>query len=108
MQVLLERFPDIKGVYAHGDPYAIAAAEACRDAGKKEIAVVGMGGSAEAIAAIKEGIVTGTSYQRPEEEGRSAIRLALRRLSGEKLEREYLTPCPAITKENVGEFVGQF
>jgi ribose transport system permease protein len=108
MQVLLERFPDVKGVYAHGDPYAIAAAEACRDAGKKDIAVVGMGGSAEAIAAIKEGKITGTSFQQPEEEGRSAIRLAMRLLSGEKLDKEYLVPCPPITKDSADKFVGQF
>ncbi|MBI4557145.1 MAG: sugar ABC transporter substrate-binding protein [Candidatus Hydrogenedentes bacterium] len=108
MQVLLERFPNMKGVYAHGDPYAIAAAEACRDAGRVDIAIVGMGGSAEAIAAIKEGKITGTSYQQPEEEGRSAIRLAVRCLNGETLETNYLVSCPAITKENAGQFVGQF
>jgi len=108
MQTLLAKYPDLKGVYAHGDPYAIAAADACIQAGRKEIAIVGMGGSQEAIEAIKAGKITGTSFQQPEEEGRMAIRLAVRYLKGEKLQKQYLIPCPAITKENADKFKGQF
>lgn len=108
MQTLLEKFPELKGVYAHGDPYAIAAAEACRQAGRNDIAIVGMGGSQEAIDAIKQGLITGTSFQQPEEEGRSAVRLAVRHLNGETLEKNYLIKCPAITKDNAEQFKGQF
>ena len=36
------------------------------------------------------------------------IRLAIKHLKGEKLEKRYLIPCPAITKENAAEFKGQF
>lgn len=107
-QVLLDRFPDLKGIYAHGDNFAIAAADACIQRGRKDIAIVGMGGSQEAIDAIKEGKITGTSFQQPEQEGRSAIRLAIRHLRGEKLEPRYMIPCPPITKENAHEFKGQF
>lgn len=108
MQTLLAKFPDLKGVYAHGDPYAIAAAEACRDANRTNIAIVGMGGSQEAIEAIKEGKITGTSFQQPEEEGRNAVRLAMKHLKGEKLDKEYLIPCPPITRANADQFKGQF
>jgi len=108
-QVLLGKFGDqLKGIYAHGDNFAIAAADACIEAGRKDIALVGMGGSQEAIEAIKEGRITGTSFQRPEEEGRSAIRLAIQHLKGEKLKPRYLIPCPAITKDNADQFKGQF
>jgi len=111
MQTLLsdpERAKRIKGVYAHGDNFAIAAAKACVQAGRKDIAVVGMGGSQEAIDAIKKGLITGTSFQRPEEEGRSAVRLAVKHLKKEKLKKRYMIPCPAITKENAHKFKGQF
>lgn len=108
MQVLLDKYPDLKGVYAQGDPIAIAAAEACANAGRQGIAIVGMGGSEEAIEAIKQGKITGTSYQQPEEEGRSGIRLAVKLLNGEPLEKSYLIPCPAITKANADQFKGQF
>ncbi len=107
-QVWLDRFPDLKGIYAHGDSFAIAAADACIQAGRKDIAIVGMGGSQEAIEAIKEGKITGTSFQQPEEEGRMGVRLAIRHLKGETLEKRYAIPCPAITKENVDQFKGQF
>ena len=72
------------------------------------IKVVGMGGSKEAIEAIKSGLLTGSSYQQPEEEGRSGVRLAVKYLKGEKLEKRYPIGCPAITKENAHKFKGQF
>ncbi len=108
MQTLLQKYPNLAGVYAHGDNFAIAAAQVCKKAGRTDIKVVGMGGSREMIEAIKEGLVTGTSFQQPEEEGRSAIRLAVRYLDGEQLERSYLIECPPITKKNADEFKGQF
>ena len=107
-QVWLGRFPRLKGIYAHGDNFAIAAADACIQAGRKDVAVVGMGGSQEAIEAIRAGRLTGTSFQQPEQEGRSAVRLAVRRLKGETLDERYMIPCPAITKENAHQFKGQF
>jgi ribose transport system substrate-binding protein len=108
-QVLLDKFGDkLKGIYAHGDNFAIAAADACIQRGRRDVAIVGMGGSEEAIEAIKAGKITGTSYQQPEEEGRSAIRLALRHLKGETLDKRYMIPCPPITKANAGKFKGQF
>ena len=108
MQTLLQRYPKLAGVYAHGDNFSIAAAQVCRKAGRDDIKIVGMGGSQEAIDAIKAGLMTGTSYQQPEEEGRSAIRLARKHLSGEKLKKTYPVDCPAITKENAHKFKGQF
>jgi ABC-type sugar transport system substrate-binding protein len=107
-QVLLDKYPALKGIYAHGDDFAIAAANACAQRGRKDIAIVGMGGSREAIEAIKAGKITGTSFQQPAEEGRMGIQLAVRALKGEKLEKEYLIPCPAITRENADKFKGQF
>jgi len=108
MQTLLQKYPRLAGVYAHGDNFAIAAAQVCHKAGRKDIKVVGMGGSQEMIEAIKQGLVTGTSYQQPEEEGRSAIRLAVMYLNGEKLEKSYPIECPPITKETAHKFKGQF
>jgi len=108
MQTLLQRYPDLKGIYAHGDNFAIAAAQVCQKAGRSDIKAVGMGGSVEMIEAIKQGLVTGTSFQQPEEEGRSAIRLAVKYLDGERLNKAYPITCPAITTEKAGEFKGQF
>lgn len=108
MQTLLQKYPNLKGVYAHGDNFAIAAGQVCQKAGRPDIKLVGMGGSQEAIEAIKEGLLSGTSYQQPEQEGRQAIRLAVRYLKGEKLEKSYPIECPPITKENADQFKGQF
>ena len=105
---LLSQHKDLKGIYVHGDFQAIAAAKKCQQDGRRDIAVVGMGGSQQAIEAIKAGLLTGTSFQRPEEEGRSAIRLAIKHLQGQKLKPRHPIECPAITKENADKFKGQF
>jgi ribose transport system substrate-binding protein len=98
----------IRGVYAHGDEFALAAGQACQSRQRKDIAIVGMGGSKEAIAAIKAGLLTGTSYQQPEQEGRRGVRRAVELLQGRKLEKQYLIKCPPITKDNAEKYVGQF
>ena len=108
MQTLLEKYPNLAGVYAHGDNFAIAAGQVCRKAGRDDIKIVGMGGSREALEAIKAGLLTGTSYQQPEEEGRSAVRLAIRHLNGEHLEKSYPVECPPVTAGNVHRYKGQF
>jgi len=108
MQTLLQKFPDMAGVYAHGDNFAIAAAQVCVNSGRTDIKVVGMGGSQEAIEAVKDGLITGTSYQQPEQEGRLAIELAVKYLNGETLEKAYPIECPPITRDNAHRFKGQF
>lgn len=108
MQTLLQKYPALKGVYAHGDNFAIAAAQVCRKAGRAGVKCVGMGGSKEAIQAIRDGLLAGSSYQQPEEEGRSGLRLAVGFLNGEKLEKRYPIDCPPITKENAHDYEGQF
>lgn len=108
MQTLLGKYPSLKGVYAHGDIFAIAAADTCREANRGSIRCVGMGGSKEAIQAIRDGLLAGSSFQRPEDEGRNGVRLAIRHLKGEKLKKRYPVDCPPITKENAHKFKGQF
>src|SRR5262249_14825582 len=41
MGTVLSQYPNLKGIYVHGDPEALAAAGACRDAKRPGIAVVG-------------------------------------------------------------------
>jgi len=108
MQTLLQNHPELKGVYAHGDNFAIAAAQVCSKAGRGDVKCVGMGGSIEAIQAIRDGLLAGSSYQQPEEEGRSGVRLAIKYLKGEKLEKRYPVDCPPITRENADQYKGQF
>ena len=106
MFVLLDQHPDLKGVYAHGDVFAIAASQVCQDKKRTDVAIVGMGGSREAIKAIKEGRLTGTSFQQPEEEGRLAVRMAIEAVKRKK--PSYPIECPAVTRENADQFEGQF
>ena len=81
---------------------------AAEQAGRKEIKFVGMNGCKKALAAIRAGRMTGSSYQQPELEGRLAVELAIRHLNGEQLDKEYPIECPGITIENADQFEGQF
>ena len=58
--------PRLKGTYALGDSFAIVPADACIERGRKDVAIAGMGDSDEAVEAMKEGEITGTSFQEPE------------------------------------------
>ena len=106
-QALLPNHPDLKGLYVHGDLFAIAASEVARQLDRK-IAIVGMGGSREALEAIRDGRITGTSMQQPYQEGRMGIRLLLRHLRGEQLDKSYPLVPVKVTAANAGEMEGQF
>lgn len=108
MQTVLDKHPNIKGVYCQDDVFAIAAAEVCRRSGRDDIKITGFGGGKESFAAIKEGLITGSSFQRPEEEGREAIKLALRHLAGEELEKRYPIACPPLTLDTVDQYKPQW
>ncbi len=108
MENLLSAHPDIAGVYAHGDNAAIFALKACEAARRPDIKIVGMGGSIEALKLIKAGKLVGTSYQQPYEEGRMGMRFILQYLTGEKVKKYQPTEVIPLTKENAGQYKGQF
>lgn len=108
MQTVLGKYPDLKGVYTHDDTYTLAALKATEQAGREGIAFVGMNGCKKALAAIRAGRMTGSSYQQPDLEGRYAVELAVRYLDGEDLEARYPIECPGITIKNADQFEGQF
>jgi len=106
-QAMLQSYPKLAGLFAHGDLYAVAAADAAQQR-RRKLAVVGVGGSTEGIKAVREGRLVGTSWQQPYQEGRMGVRLALRHLRGDKLEKRYPIQCDKITKANADKVEGQF
>lgn len=107
-QDLLGANPDLVGIYAHGDNAAMYALKAAEAAGRKDLKVVGMGGNKEALQAVREGRLLGTSYQQPHEEGCMGMRAALAWLHGEPVKVFDPTPVLPVTRDNADEFEGQF
>lgn len=107
-QGLLGAHPELVGIYAHGDNAAMHALKAAEAAGRTDLKIVGMGGNKDALQAIREGRLVGTSYQQPYEEGRSGMRCAIAYLMGEPVKRVDRTPVIPVTRDNAANFEGQF
>ncbi|MGZ8513448.1 MAG: substrate-binding domain-containing protein [Candidatus Limnocylindrales bacterium] len=63
MESLLQAHPNVKGVIAGNDTMALGAQAALLAAGKKDVIVVGLDGSDDAIQSIGKGEMKGTSLQ---------------------------------------------
>lgn len=113
MEDYLVRFPDLSGLYAADDTMAVGALVAMEEAGieKGAIKVIGIGGSKEGLAAIKDGSMYGTVLQSPVLEANLAVEFSIKILemglkAGDQLD-PYLNfqPAPVITAENVEEYL---
>jgi ribose transport system substrate-binding protein len=106
MTGLVQRFKpgEIQAIVAQNDEMAVPAAEVARDAGWKDVVVIGFDGTKDAFAAIKDGRLHATILQDAAEQGRLAVKTAMEYLGGRNATAEVITPLPVITKENVDQF----
>lgn len=102
-ETILQSNPDIKGIICGNDTMAIGAVAAIKNAGLKDVAVIGVDGSDEAAAAIREGTMTGTALQQAALIAEMAVEQADKYLKEGKtgLEEKQLVDCIAITSKNV-------
>ena len=108
-EAILQANPDIKGIICGNDTMACGAAQACIDAGRTDIKIIGLDGSDDAAAYIKSGNLVGTALQQIAGITELAVEQADAYIKdGTKPESEkQLVPCVAITAENV-EFLNAF
>lgn len=83
---LLQRYPNLKAIYACNDTMALGALQAVQNAGKeKQVIVVGTDGTPEAIDSINKGGLTATIAQDSAEIGRRSLQLLVDAIKGKKL-----------------------
>ena len=102
-ETILQSHPDIKGIVCGNDTMAMGAIAAVKNAGLKNVAVIGVDGSDEAAAAIKAGTMTGTALQQAARIAEMSVEQAdkyLKTGSTGKDEKQ-LIDCVAITSKNV-------
>jgi ribose transport system substrate-binding protein len=100
-QDILERHPDLQGVFAINDPSALGAVAAIESAGRADrIKVIGFDGMPEAKQAIKDGKIYADSVQYPEEIGRLTIQTISRYMQGEDVPAEVLIPTGLYRQED--------
>ena len=106
MRDLLGRFPELNAVFPINDPSALGAISALESAGKlKDVTVVTVDGSAEAIEAIKAGKLLSTSAQFPQEIGRIAGERFYEHLGGKAIEKDIKVKVELVTRENCDSFL---
>lgn len=87
MENILQANPDIKGVFAHNDEMALGALEAIQSAGK-DIQVIGFDATDDAVKSVKDGKLSATIAQKPEEIGKKAMEAAVATLNGEDVDAD--------------------
>ena len=101
-EAILQSNPEITGIICGNDTMACGAVQACLDAGRDDIKIIGVDGSDEAAAYIKSGDMVGTALQQIALITKTAVEEADAYLNGTAPEEEkQLIPCVAITADNV-------
>jgi len=99
---MLQKHPAIAGFFAANDLMALGAADAVSAAGRTgQIAIIGMDGITEALAAIRSGEMSATVSQYPYVMGRMAIEACLAAARGDVLPSRVDAPVAVITRANV-------
>jgi len=107
MEIFLTKYKKINALFAHDDNIAIGAIQAIKKAGRAgEFPIVAISGNIEGYEAIKRGEIYSTVSQPPDWEGTTAIRVAVKLMKGEKVDKWVKTPVKPVTRDNVSDFKG--
>jgi ABC-type sugar transport system substrate-binding protein len=106
---LLRRDPSTQGFFAVNDEMALGIADAVSAAGQRgEVAVIGVDGIREALAAIRRGAMSATVAQYPYTMGQLGIEACLAAVGGESLPGRIDSPVQVVTKRNVARAQDNF
>ena len=104
-QTLLQKYPDLKGIYANNDTMAVGAAKAVSDMGRAgQVIIVGTDGIPAALDAIRKGTMAATVSPLPYYQGYWSLEAMVRLLSGQKVPDWVVAPAQLITKDNMDKF----
>ncbi|WP_248745846.1 sugar ABC transporter substrate-binding protein [Pseudomonas sp. MWU12-2037] len=93
-------------IVANNDEMAIGAAMALQQAGKAkgEVAIVGIDGLPDGLAAIKRGMLIASVFQDPKAQATVAVQSAIKMIKGEAVEPDVWVPFQLIKPEQVAMF----
>jgi ribose transport system substrate-binding protein len=109
MTDLQTSYPHLDAVFAINDPTALGCDLAARRAGRHDFFIVGVDGSPEAVAALKnkESLLDATAAQDPYAMAQKAVEVGYDIMQGKKPEKNtILIPVRLITRDNVNEYTG--
>lgn len=98
MENILQGNKDVQAVFAHNDEMALGALQAIQASGKN-IIVVGFDATDDAVKAVNDGTMLATVAQKPASIGDTAIKIAVKLLKGDKVEKYIPVDLELITKK---------
>ena len=100
---ILVAHPDLDGIWCTFSNQLVGAADALRSANRKDIALTGIDADKAILERIRNGWITGTAAQFPEQQGRMAARAVFEHLAGKPVPVTYEVPVGLVTLDNVDE-----
>jgi ribose transport system substrate-binding protein len=95
---ILQGNKDIQGVFAQNDEMALGAARAIKEAGLKNVVIVGFDATPDAKAAVKAGKLAATVQQKPELIGKMGVDTAKLLIEGKPVDRNIPVPLVLVTQ----------
>jgi ABC-type sugar transport system substrate-binding protein len=106
---LLRDDPGIDGFFAANDQMALGVARAVADAGRKStMAIIGVDGIEQALAAVRRGAISATVSQYPYTIGMLGVEACLAAASGKPLPAQVDAPIQVVTRRNVARAEAKF
>ena len=102
---MIQANPSINILFGRADALALGAAQAAKNAGLKDVTVVGFDGDVAGLKAVQSGTLAATITQPTQAMGKLAVESAVKLTNGEKLPAEQLQAGVLTTKDNVAPFI---
>ena len=100
--VLLKKYPNLKGVYANNDTMAMGCIEAVKAANRlSSCFVIGTDGTSEAHASIKAGELAGTVDNFPFYMSQIGVEMLIRKIAGQDIPMMVHTPQVVVDSTNI-------
>ena len=93
---LLQAHSGVDGVFAENDEMALGAIKALGSKAGKSVKVVGFDGEPDGLKAVRNGTLTATVAQQPEELGRLVVRNAIKAAKGQKIAGAVKVPVKVV------------
>ncbi|MSP10763.1 MAG: sugar ABC transporter substrate-binding protein [Pelagibacteraceae bacterium] len=101
---IIAKNPNIKAIFGSNDNMALGAIQALKDAGMKDVTVVGFDATPDAANSILAGDMTATVAQFSYNMGAYGVKYALDLANGKKIEPNIDTGTQLVTKDNAKDF----
>jgi ABC-type sugar transport system substrate-binding protein len=106
---LLDGDPELDGFFAVNDQMALGVAQAVRAAGRRgDVAVIGVDGIRQALAAVKRGALSATVAQYPFTIGQLGVEACLAAMRGASVPAKLDAPIEVVTSDNVARAQASF